>query len=64
MLARRSYLPPRQTEALVDFETAALLATSMEHEQPDLNLDFLWGNVDAVQQGTLGSEGGKGRRTC
>ena len=44
--------PQRQAEAIVVLERAALLATSMKHKQPDLNLDWFWGNLDAVQQGT------------
>eukprot|EP00752_Nemacystus_decipiens_P009479 g8475.t1 len=51
------HLLGRQTEAIVVFERAALLASSMKHEQPDLNLDLLWGNVDAVQQ--VADEGGQ-----
>lgn len=41
----------RKTEAVVVLERTALLATSMKHEQPDVDLDLLWGNLDAVQQG-------------
>lgn len=51
MPACRSYIP-RNTDAIAVLERAALLGTSTKHEQADVNLDLLWGNLDAVQQGT------------
>lgn len=46
--------PVRNTEAAVVMERAALLATSMEHKQSDVDLAMLWGNLDAAQQGEAG----------
>lgn len=46
---------PRNDEAAVVMETAALLATSRKHKEPNLDLGMLWRNLEAAQLGKRGA---------
>jgi len=46
----------RNAEAAVTMERAALLATSVTHEQPNLDLEMLWANLDTVLEGRGGQQ--------